>query len=96
VDPWGWVSSWICSGIALGNALETPLSEILTRPIEEHHPLVQEVIDRGPGAMLDMAAEHGFRPKERYVSKCHLCWDLRVATHAHYPDLFVPTLLYHE
>jgi len=94
VDPWGWVSSWICSGIALGNALETPLSEILTWPLEEHHPVVQEVIARGPGAMLEMAAEHGFQPKERYVSKCHLCWDLRAAIHAHYPDLFVPALLY--
>ncbi len=96
VDPWGWVSSWICSGIALGNALRTPLSEIVARPIEEHHPVVREIIAGGPGAMLEMAAEHGFRPGERYVSKCHLCWDLRVAIHAHYPELFVPALLYHE
>lgn len=94
VDPWGWVSSWICTGIALGNALETPLSEILTRPLEELHPVVQEVIARGPAGMLETAAEHGLQPKERYVSKCHLCWDLRVAIHPHYPDLFVPELLY--
>ena len=94
MDPWGWVSSWICSGIVLGNALQTPLSEILTRPLEAHPPIVQAIVAGGPGAMLEMAAEHGYQPRERYVSKCHLCWDIREAIHTHYPDLFAPAELY--
>jgi len=96
VDPWGWVSSWICSGIALGNALRRPLSEILTRPMGEHSPLVQAIVAHGPGAMLEMAAEHGYQVQERYVSKCHLCWDVREAIYLHYPELFAPALLYEE
>ena len=96
IDPWGWVSSWICTGIALGNALQTPLSEILTQPLTAHHPLVQDIVARGPGAMLAMAAEHGYQPRERYVSRCHLCWDIREAIHPHYPHLLAPAQLYHD
>ena len=94
MDPWGWVSSWICSGIVLGNALQIPLSEILTRPLGAHRPVVQAIVAGGPGAMLEMGAEHGYQPRERYVSKCHLCWDIREAIHTHYPDLFAPAELY--
>ena len=94
VDPWGWVSSWICSGIAMGNALQRPLSEILTQPLEAHHPVVQSIVAHGPGAMLEMAAEHGYQPKDSYVSKWHLCWDIRTAIHTHSPDLFAPAQLY--
>jgi hypothetical protein len=96
VDPWGWVSSWICSGLVLGNALQTPLSEILTQPLEKHRPLVQAIVARGPGAMLGMAAACGYRPQDRYVSKCHLCWDIRTAIHKDYPDLFAPAMLYRD
>jgi hypothetical protein len=96
VDPWGWVSSWICSGIVLGNALRTPLSEILTRPLAAHSPLVQSIVAKGPRALLAMAAKHGYQPRERYVTKCHLCWDIREAIHMHNPDLFAPAELYED
>ena len=96
VDAYGYVSSWICSGILLGNAKETPFSEIVSRPLSQQPQLVQDLVERGPAAMLDMAAEHGFRPRSRYVSKCHLCWGIREAIHVHYPDLFAPTELYHD
>jgi len=94
VDAYGYVSSWICSGIVLGNALETPLSEIILRPLAEQPALVQEVVARGPGAMLPMAAEHGFMPRARYAGKCHLCWHIREQIHSHHPDLFAPEELY--
>ena len=94
VDAYGYVSSWICSGIVLGNALETPLSEIVMRGLAEHPPLVQDLVANGPGAMLPMAARHGFRPRGTYASKCHLCWDVREAIYKHYPELFAPEELY--
>ena len=94
VDAYGYVSSWICSGIVLGNARETPLSEIILRPLAEQPTLVQQVVEAGPGAMLPMAAEHGFLPRARYASKCHLCWHIREQIHSHYPALFAPEELY--
>jgi len=96
VDAYGYVSSWICSGILLGNAHETPLAEILTRPLTERPQIVQDLVGRGPASLLDMAEKHGFRPRDRYVTKCHLCWDIRCAVYMHYPELFAPAELYHE
>ena len=96
VDAYGYVSSWICSGIVLGNARETLLSEILRRPLEAHPQVVQDLVARGPGALLDLAAAHGFEPEDRYVSKCHLCWEIREAVHMHYPEHFAPAELYKD
>ena len=96
VDAYGYVSSWICSGILLGNAHETPLSEILSRPLNQHPQLVQDLVEHGPGCMLDMAEKHGYQTKEQYVTKCHLCWDIRTAIHMHYPELFAPDELYRD
>ena len=96
VDAYGWVSSWICSGLALGNARETPFAEIVLLPLVERPQLVRDMVERGPGAMLGMAERHGFRPKDGYVSKCHLCWDVREAVHEHYPDLLAPAELYRD
>ena len=96
VDAYGYVSSWICSGIVLGNAHETPFSEIVSRPLNEHPQLVQDLVACGPGTMLGMAKKHGFRPKAQYVSKCHLCWDIRETIHMYYPNLFAPAELYDD
>ena len=96
VDAYGYVSSWVCSGILLGNAHDTPFAEIVSRPLAEQPQLVQDLVERGPSAMLSMAEKHGFRPRDRYVSKCHLCWDIREAIHMHYPELFAPAELYHD
>ena len=94
VDAYGCVSSWICSGILLGNAHETPLSVILSRPLTEQPEIVQNLVEHGPACMLDMAKKHGFEPEYGYVTKCHLCWDIRTAIHKHYPELFAPAELY--
>lgn len=96
VDAYGCVSSWICSGILLGNAHETPLSQIISRPITEQPQLVQDLVEYGPACMLDMAEKHGYQPDDGYVTKCHLCWDIRTAIHKHYPKLFAPAELYRE
>ncbi len=96
VDAYGYVSSWICSGILLGDAHKIPFAEIVSRPLEKQPQLVQDLVERGPAAMLSMAEKHGFQPKEQYVSKCHFCWDIREAIYMHYPELFAPVELYHD
>ena len=76
--------------------MHTPLSEILTRPLAAHSPLVQSIVAQGLRALLEMAALHGYQPGESYASKCHLCWDIRDVIHVHYPDLFAPAELYED
>jgi hypothetical protein len=80
----------------LGNALHTALSEILTRPPEDYSPLVQSFVARGPGALLELAARHGYPPGEGYASKCYRSWEIRESIYVHYHDLFAPAELYED
>ena len=57
---------------------------------------MQSIIARGPRALLELAALHGFQPEEHYASKCPLCWEIRNVIYMHYPDLFAPAELYED
>jgi hypothetical protein len=62
----------LCSGLSihrddLGHALSP-----------EKYPLLHALFFRGITEFFDLvSSEHGFKPSERYLSKCHLCLDLR-------------------
>lgn len=44
----------------------------------EKYPLLHMLFFKGITGLFDLiSGEHGFRPSERYLSKCHLCLDLR-------------------
>ena len=44
----------------------------------EQYPLLHTLFFRGIKGLFDLVSdEHGFNPSERYLSKCHLCLDLR-------------------
>jgi hypothetical protein len=53
-------------------------------------------MERGPKALVDLAADRGYSPVGEYVSKCHLCWDVRQSIYKDYPDLFAPEELYRD
>ncbi|MFW6132717.1 MAG: radical SAM protein [Planctomycetota bacterium] len=79
VDPAGWVSPGVCAGIVVGRiGPETP-GQIWRRLDEDHRrrPVVATLARGGPVALLDEARCAGFRPSDRYASKCGLCWDVR-------------------
>ena len=40
-------------------------------------PIVGRLVAAGPAGLLDLAAEHGFTPRDFYADKCHLCWSVR-------------------
>jgi hypothetical protein len=44
----------------------------------EKYALLHTLYFKGITGVFDLiSAEHGFKPSERYLSKCHLCFDLR-------------------
>ena len=44
----------------------------------EQYPLLRTLFFRGITGLLVLASDqHGFKPSARYLSKCHLCLDLR-------------------
>jgi len=60
-----------CSGLACAvSDLGQPLHP-------EDYPLLTALYSRGVAGLHDFAAPRGFEPQPQYVSKCHLCMDIR-------------------
>jgi len=66
----------ILDSLCLGNADKEPLKKIITRA--ELDPLISILLVYGPKYIAEILVEQGenFRLKKKYVSICHLCYDL--------------------
>jgi len=77
IDPFGNVFSGTCSGIILGNIAQNPLENIWC----QFHPSGNEVLSTlfnfGPAGLLKQVLELGYKQRELYADKCHLCTDIR-------------------
>jgi len=83
-----------CPGINLGNARSHRIVELCcTRHVQET-PLLREIAERGPAALLPLAERFGITPQSAYASKCHLCFDLRRQLVHHMPEEFGPRQVY--
>jgi hypothetical protein len=62
----------LCAGLAIkGEDLGQPLAP-------EAYPLLTTLFNTGVQGLLDLAAQHhGFQPGRSYISKCHLCLEIR-------------------
>jgi len=72
VDLFGRYLPGLCPGLALQ-------VEDLGRPVSlDDYPFLGTLFLTGIKGLLDLAVqEHGFEPAEGYVSKCHLCQEIR-------------------
>lgn len=89
VDPFGYLH--ICQGIAVGNLLERPLTEILAEFNPAEHPIIGPLLDGGPAALVrryDLAHEDG------YADYCHLCYASRTQLRSQFPDILAPDQVY--
>lgn len=77
VDPGGNVFSGQCSGIITGNTARANLRRIWENFEPETSPIVKILYSEGPFGLLYEAVKKGYHTKSCYVSKCHLCSDLR-------------------
>ena len=77
IDPFGNVFSGTCSGIIIGNVNRTPLEDIWKQFSPDRHELVHTLFNVGPAGLLEAAIKRGFRAKETYADKCHLCTQIR-------------------
>ncbi|MGD2095042.1 MAG: radical SAM protein [Phycisphaerales bacterium] len=77
IDPFGNVFSGTCSGIIIGNVAQTRLENIW----KEFHPEQNEVINTlfnfGPYGLLDKTEKLGYKKRNTYAGKCHLCTSIR-------------------
>ncbi len=94
IHPGGWVN--LCAGLALGNARQRPLSEILAEYDPDAHPIIRLLAQEGPPGLLRLAQRHGYASDEGYMDGCHLCYQARRFLYPHYPDHLAPLRPYHE
>jgi hypothetical protein len=88
IHPGGWVN--LCAGLALGNAHQRPLGEILAEYDPDAHPIIGVLAREGPSGLLRLAQRHGYSPARGYVDGCHLCYDVRRFLRPYYPDYLAP------
>lgn len=60
IHPGGWVN--LCAGLALGNARQRPLDEILADYDPHAHPIIRVLAQEGPPELLKLAQRHGYSP----------------------------------
>jgi len=94
IHPGGWVN--LCAGLALGNARQRPLDEILASYDPDAHPIIRVLAREGPAGLLRLAQRLGYAPARGYVDGCHLCYEARRFLHPYYPDHLAPAHPYVE
>jgi len=77
VDPFGNVFSGTCSGIVVGNVTKLKLDEIWRNWQPGSDKVIEKLFYAGPVGLLDEAVKAGYKPAEKYASKCHLCTSIR-------------------
>jgi len=77
IDPFGNVFSGTCSGIILGNVNETGLDQMWRQFDPRQKEFISVLFKSGPAGLLQEAKKAGYKPKESYADKCHLCTSIR-------------------
>jgi hypothetical protein len=89
VDPLGYVH--ICQGLALGNVFRTELREICAAYDPDAHPLVGPLLAGGPA---ELRRRYELPGEEAYADACHLCYEMRRALRARFPEILAPDQMY--
>jgi len=78
IEPSGSVD--VCWHLSIGNAKETPLSRMISEYGWQEYPTIRTLVEEGPMGLLGAFERSGRRfQAEQYVSKCHLCIEIRKA-----------------
>jgi len=78
IEPSGSVN--ICWNLAIGNAKETPLSQIISNYDWRQTPIIKTLVEEGPIELLKLPEARDHKLQENhYINKCHLCIEIRKA-----------------
>ena len=93
VDPYGNIQT--NCGIILGHVERVRPAALLAAGPERANRFVETVCAGGPWALAALAErEHGFRPPERVVQGCELCFLARSFLRPFHPEVFGPAEIY--
>jgi len=77
VDPYGNVFSGLCSGIIIGNVSEKNLADIWRNFNPTECEFISELFGDSKRNLLVTAVASGYKVRDSYADKCHLCTDMR-------------------
>jgi hypothetical protein len=89
VDAYGFVQ--ICPGIAIGNACQAPLNEILGNYQLQKHEILSVLAEEGPAGLVEQS---GLPATSKFVDACHGCYSSRKMLIDQYPDSLGPRHVY--
>jgi len=89
VDAFGHVH--LCQGISMGNAFETPFSDLVREWDAKSHPICGPILEGGPA---ELARAHGVETADPAASACHLCYRTRQRLRERFPESLAPPGLY--
>jgi len=76
IEPSGEVD--ICWNLSIGNARQTPLSQIITKHDWRQNRIIKTLAEEGPTGLLNLPQTSDYRFEENnYINKCHLCIEIR-------------------
>ena len=77
VDPYGNVFSGLYSGIILAKISEISLKRLWESFDPENNVFFSTLFESGPAGLLEEATRSGYKRRQFYADKCHLCSELR-------------------
>lgn len=83
----------LCQGLCVGAG---GITEAWSSYHPATHPLVRLLLEGGPYALAQFAAERGFTLEAGYADACHLCDRAREFLRADFPELLGPEEMYGE
>jgi len=89
IDAYGFVQ--ICPGIAIGNACQVPLQEILPNYDVQEHPVLRILDEKGPAGLIEKPE---LPASTKVVDACHGCFYSRKQLIDKYPDSLGPRHVY--
>jgi len=81
----------LCQGISMGCIWKTPLSKLVPAYNPDVHPICGPLLRGGPAAL---AEEFDFPCEKGYIDACHLCFAVRLALIARFPEFLAPRQVY--
>ena len=89
IDAYGFVQ--LCPGIAIGNACQAPIDEIINTYDLKSHDILRIIENNGPAGLLE---EYRLPAKTKIIDACHGCYAARKQLVDLYPELLGPRLVY--
>lgn len=84
----------ICYGIIIGNVNKKSFKNVLTEYDSSQNIIIDTITQNGPIGLLSLAENFGYKRKNTYLNKCHLCYDTRKFLTPFYPNILSPRECY--